>query len=126
MGFPLSLFVEVFSASMGLMLGLQVDRLRRILMVFTAVLLLSAMTVLDLAHFHHHYLEAAAHADGDEDYCHDERECDVFHAGLLSEAIFDFPLPETPAGRLSAVRILQRPVGVSLDANAPRAPPLAS
>ncbi len=101
-------------------------RARRPLNAALVLLLISGLGVLGFAHFLHHWSEAGGHAECDDGHHHDDRTCEVFHAGLLVEATFLIPAPEAPAGRLVADRTLHRPAASPSLVHAPRAPPHAS
>jgi hypothetical protein len=96
---------------------------RRLSMAACALALLCGLAALEYAHFRHHYVEAAAHTDGDEDHRHDERMCAVFHSGLLTESSFVVPIPESAAARLPAAPTRRRSAEPDVAAHAPRAPP---
>ena len=101
-------------------------RARRPLNVVLVLLLISGLGVLGFAHFLHHWSEAGGHAGCDHGRHHDDGICEIFHAGLLVDAAYRIPAPETPAECLAAEPTLHRPAARPFLAHAPRAPPRAS
>ncbi len=100
--------------------------LRRTVMTVFAFALMMGLGGLDIARSRHYCEDAAAHAEHDADYEHDEWECAVLHSGLITEASFNNPVPETSVSFIPVAKVLCRPVTPDLVAQAPRAPPRAS